>query len=117
MHRYFKTREINSLMDFITYRQFTEMARRRNLTVQSLAKRFRGRIENPLEFFTRVLSDKSPASLIPYRSVLEFYDVMSAPVVPALARAVCACGCGAPVFDRKKWATPGCKKRVQRRAA
>jgi len=101
---------------FITFRQFTEMARRRNLTSQSLAKRFRGRIENPLEFFTRVLSDKSPASLIPYRSVLEFYGVMSAPIVPALARPVCACGCRAPVFDRKKWAKPGCRTKARRAA-
>ena len=26
----------------------------------------------------------------------------------------CACGCGQPVFDRKKWASPACKKRIQR---
>ena len=98
---------------FITFRQFTEMARRRNLTVQSLARRFRGRIENPLEFFTRVLSGKSPDSTIPYRSILEFYEITSN-TAPTLARPVCACGCGAPVFDRKKWATPGCRTKARR---
>jgi hypothetical protein len=98
----------------VTFRQFTELARRRNLNAQSLAERFRGRIENPLEFFTRVLSGKSPGSVIPYRSVLEFYEVTSSRSEPTLARPVCACGCGAPVFDRKKWATPGCRTKARR---
>ena len=98
----------------ITFSQFADFARRRNLTAQSLAKRFRGRIENPLEFFTRVLSGKSPDSLIPYRSVLEFYTVMSTTTEPMLARPTCGCGCGAPVFDRKKWARPGCRTKARR---
>jgi hypothetical protein len=98
----------------ITFRQFTELARRRNLSPQSLAERFRKRIENPLEFFTRVLSGKSPDSVIPYRSVLEFYATASSATETKLTRPVCACGCGAPVFDRKKWAKPGCRKKSQR---
>lgn len=100
---------------FITFRQFIEMARRRNLTVQSLARRFRGRVENPFEFFTRVLSGKSPDSIIPYRAILEFYEIIST-TAPTHTRPVCACGCGAPVFDRKKWAKAGCRTKARRAA-
>jgi hypothetical protein len=57
----------------ITFREFAAFARQRGLSVQALADRFRGRIEQPLEFFNRVLSSKTPAAIIPYRSVLEFY--------------------------------------------
>ncbi len=45
-------------IELVTFRQFAELARRRNLTAQSLAGRFRGRIDKPLEFFTRVLFRK-----------------------------------------------------------
>lgn len=29
---------------------------------------------------------------------------------------LCGCGCGGQVREQKKWATPGCRKRVQRRS-
>ena len=57
----------------VTFRQFSELARRRNWTAQQLAARFRGRIDNPSEFFSRVLSGKSPDAVIPYRSVIEIW--------------------------------------------
>jgi hypothetical protein len=98
----------------VTFREFAELSRRRNLSAQALADRFRGRIESPLEFFTRVLSTRSPDSVIPYRSVLEFYAV-TLEAEPAPAKPLCACGCGEPVFDRKKWAKPGCRKKAQRK--
>jgi hypothetical protein len=97
----------------VTFGQFAALAHRRKLTMQALAERFRGQIETPSEFFSRVLSDKSPDLVIPYRSVLEFYaSALAVERIPT--QPVCACGCGAPVFDRKKWALPGCRKKSQR---
>ena len=101
-------------IELVTFRQFAALARQRNLTAQSLADRFRGRIDKPLEFFTRVLSGKSPESVIPYRSLLEFYFATMA-AEPQEVRPFCACGCGAPVFDRKKWASPGCRTKATRK--
>src|SRR5262245_28213272 len=53
--------------------------------------------------------------LIPYRSVLAFYaeDLRYFGNTHAKHKR-CACGCGAPVFDREKWASSACKKRIQR---
>jgi hypothetical protein len=105
----------------ITFKQFATLARRRGHTPESLADRFRGKIENPAEFFGRVMScrykgeDRSEV-VIPYRSVVTFY-----------ARELhyfgdsnekhrrCGCGCGQAVFDRKKWVSDGHKKRFARR--
>jgi hypothetical protein len=36
-----------------------------------------------------------------------------APQSPIVTK-LCRCGCGAQVREQKKWATPGCRKRVQR---
>lgn len=57
----------------ITFRDVAALARQRGWTVQHLAERFRGRIEQPAEFFLRVLNGKTPDVFIPYRSVIEFY--------------------------------------------
>ena len=80
------------------------------MTVDELAKRFHNRIERPAEFFNRVLSPDHFANVIPYKSVIEFFLVAEA----ANTGPACACGCGRPVFDRKKYALPGCKKKVTR---
>ena len=92
----------------VTFKAFAALARKRSWTVQSLAARFRGRIQNPAEFFNRILDAKSPDNLVPYRSVIEFYAESQTKPAEA-ARPTCACGCGRAVFDRKKWATPGCR--------
>jgi hypothetical protein len=94
----------------ITFGQFAAFARRRGMTVGELAKRFHNRIERPAEFFNRVLSPHHSANVIPYKSVIEFFLATEA----ANAGPACACGCGRPVFDRKKWATSGCKKKAAR---
>ncbi len=85
-----------------------------------LVEIFRGKIEEPREFFERVMScryhgeDRSDV-VIPYRSVIEFYrqDCHFYKDVNPKHKG-CACGCGRPVFDRQKWASPGCRKRAQR---
>jgi hypothetical protein len=105
----------------ITFKEFAQLAKRRGHTVDSLTDLFRGKIEDPREFFGRVMScryrgeDRSNV-LIPYRSVIEFYrqDCHFFKDLNPGQRS-CACGCGLPVFDRKRWASSGCKKRMQRR--
>ena len=66
-------------MNTVSYSEFAQLARRRGWTAAFLAERFRGKIEQPREFFERILAGSSKcqnlsASLIPYRSVLEFYQ-------------------------------------------
>jgi len=104
----------------ITFKNFAVLARKRGHTVESLADRFRGKIENPSEFFERVMNCRYKGEdrswvVIPYRSVIEFYNEERHYFHDSNQKhRQCACGCGAPVFDRKKWASPACKKRIQR---
>ena len=100
----------------VTYAQFAKLAQQRHWTVEALAARFRGKIEEPREFFSRVLNSSNSAALVPYRSVIEFYEsnINISPAQPS-AHKVCACGCRQEVFDRKRWALPGCRKRVARK--
>jgi len=103
----------------VGFKEFASFARRRSWTAQSLTESFRGRIEGAGEFFNRVLGGKFPDNLIPFRSVIEFYQTESArdrAVEPELINwCCCACGCKRPVFVRQRWATPGCQKRVARK--
>jgi hypothetical protein len=103
-----------------TFKDFAAVARKRGHTAESLAERFRGKIENPSEFFERVMTCRYKGEdrswvVIPYRSVLEFYNQElhyfrdSNP-----KQRTCACGCGLPVFEKRKWASAACRKRVQR---
>lgn len=98
----------------ITFKAFFSLARQRSWTVSSLAARFRGKIQNPTKFFSRVLDGETPDALIPYRSVIELYRTPQT-IVLEPDRHRCACGCGRIVFDRKKWAAPGCKKKLARK--
>ncbi len=104
----------------VTFKDFSDLARRRGWTVQFLAERFRGIIEEPTEFFTRVLACRYQGEYrgdvtIPYRSILEFYRAELTFRQQETGRErFCACGCGTRVWDRKKWATCACRKRAQR---
>lgn len=104
----------------ITFKEFSTLARKRGHSAESLADRFKGMIEEPREFFERVMSckwkgeDRSDV-VIPYRSVIEFHQAELHYFADVNSKhRQCACGCGRPVFDRAKWATPGCKKKTQR---
>src|SRR3990172_4067654 len=93
----------------LTFKDFASVARRRGHTPESLAERFKGKIENPSEFFHRVMQDRFADVVIPYRSVLAFYTqelYYFKESNPRQRR--CACGCEQPVFDRQKWASPAC---------
>ena len=71
-------RETTITIEEVTVKDFAALAKRRCLTVIFLAKRFQGIIEQPKDYFERVLSCKSNGEFrgdvaIPYRSVREFY--------------------------------------------
>ena len=50
--------------DEVTYSEFAKLAHQRHWTIESLAARFRGKIDEPREFFSRVLK-ASGAALLP----------------------------------------------------
>lgn len=107
-------------MTVVTFKDFAELARRRGWTAASLAERFRGKIEQPREFFERVLrSDSGPADrsggVIPYRGIIEFYQTHLRSLMAEGHFRACACGCGKPVYGRKKLASAACRKRMERR--
>jgi hypothetical protein len=104
----------------ITFKDFATVAKKRGHTAESLAERFRGKIENPSEFFERVMTcryhgeDRSSV-VIPYGSVLEFYNEELHYFQDSNQKhRQCACGCGLPVFDRKKWALPSCRLKTEK---
>jgi hypothetical protein len=127
------TREARELMaradgQPITFKEFRMLMEQRNQGVDDLADRFRGKIDDPREFFERVMScrvkvaghfeDRSDC-VIPYRSVIEFYreELHFFKDVAKSNQRYCACGCGTPVFGQFKFARAGCRKRVQRQKA
>ena len=105
----------------VTFKDFAAIAKKRGHSPESLAELFRGKIEEPREVFERVMAcrykgeDRSGV-VIPYRSVIEFYQAELHYFQDSNTKQRrCACGCGLPVFDRQKWATPGCRQREARR--
>jgi hypothetical protein len=100
----------------VTFSDFAKLASKRGLTPEYLAERFTDKIERPSEFFHRVFHGQHAAVVIPYRNVLAFYVSELHCHQDSIGRHnVCACGCGQAVFDRKKWASSGCRKRLQRK--
>ncbi len=111
----------------ITYKDFKALMERRNHDADELVDLFRGKIEEPRQFFDRVMSchwrnprtgryeDRSDV-VIPYRSVIAFYqqEVHYLQDSQQKRNRVCACGCGRAVFDRKKWATLYCRQKGYR---
>ncbi len=61
------------------------------------------------DFWDRVLHGKHAENVIPYRSVIEFYQRhLVFEIKPDQAR--CWCGCGQPVFGAAKYASPTCRE-------
>jgi len=98
----------------VAFRDFASLAQRRDWTPQFLAERFRGAIEEPTELFTRILSGKTPDTVIPYASVLAFYQAEISPILADGGIRLCACGCGSRVYGRKQYAKAACRQRSQR---
>ena len=125
------TGETQAATTEITYQDFSNLAKRRGHTVETLARLFRGKLDvsgNPLigandtpkGFFERVMrcrykSEDRSDVVIPCRSVIDFYKRETQALTASRpGQRSCACGCRLPVFDRKKWASPGCRSRAAR---
>jgi hypothetical protein len=100
----------------ITFAQVRDLAARKGMTLDDLVERFRGALDRPREVFTRLLDKRHGKVVIPYGAVIAWYQRATAPVLALAAEKACACGCGDKVSGRHKWASPGCRKRVQRKS-
>lgn len=98
----------------VTFGEFARLSRAKGWTQGYMAARFRGRIESPTEFFHRVLDPRNVSCAIAYRSILQFYFEKIAPSAAALGRKTCQCGCGRPLFGRKKLASGACRMKMSR---
>jgi len=104
----------------VSFKDFGVLAQRRGWTAEFLAEEFRGKIEEPSEFFHRVLSCKYKGEdrswiILPYRSVLEFYHRELSPLIAEGNVRLCECKCGRRVHGRKSYSSVSCRKRMERR--
>lgn len=99
----------------VTFGMFHRLATRHLWTVETLAREFRGRIDDPTEFFGRVYraADRREV-IIPYKPVLDLYFSWLKGDRGASGK-VCLCGCGASVIGREKYASMSCRKRQSRK--
>ncbi len=100
----------------VTFKDFAVLAKRRGWTPEFLAEEFRGKIEEPSEFFHRVLSCKYKGEdrswvVIPYLSVLEFYNRELSPLIVEGEVRLCECKCGRRVHGKKRYASAACRKK------
>jgi hypothetical protein len=100
----------------ITFGQVRELAAKQGMTVRDLVAQFQEDVERPREVFMRVWDRRLDAVVMPYRAVIAWYQQAIAPMLAQEEEPACACGCGAMVRRRKKWASPGCRQRAYRRS-
>jgi hypothetical protein len=99
--------------------EFARLMRARGIDQRYLVKRFRSSFGDGVSdvrgFFERAFQRRSDL-MVPYRSVLEFYQREIGAVQDAEGRERrCACGCGQRLFGRRKWASAECRQRGYRR--
>ena len=108
----------------ITFGQFRSLARHRGWTVEWLREQVAGEIDQPTETLRRVMHGALvngkhqllADTVVPYRCLIALYQRATQSTPAPAGEKACACGCGAWARGKKKWATPGCRKRVQRRS-
>jgi hypothetical protein len=100
----------------ITFAQVRALAMHQGLTLRDLVEQFQEDVERPREVFTRVWDRRLGDVVIPYWAVIQWYQKATAPVLALGGEPTCACGCGARVWGREKWARPGCRMRVYRQS-
>jgi hypothetical protein len=100
----------------ITFAQVRELALKQGLTLHDLGEQFQEDVERPREVFTRVWDKRLGEVVMPYWAVIQWYEKATAPVLALAGEPTCACGCGARVWGRRKWARPGCRMRVYRQS-
>jgi len=118
----------------ITFGQFRKVARRRGWSLEWLVEQSKAELDRPTDTIRRVLEgarveghregerwvapywDDMTEVVLPYRRLIELYQRATRPRPALDGERQCACGCGGLVRARRKWASPACRKRVQRRA-
>lgn len=111
-------------MEEVTFGEFRKLAAQRGWSVAWLVEQCKGELDRPTDVIRRVLEgsiiDGKKETLwdvvLPYRCLIELYQRATKPTPALVGEPVCACGCGGKVFGRHKWASPGCRKRIQRKA-
>ena len=101
----------------VSFRDFAALADRKGWTPEFLAGEFRGKVDNPSEFFHRVLDGKHGDVVIPYRPVLDLYHKELSPLIDEPAVRLCVCGCQKRVYGRKQYASNYCRIRVHRKGS
>jgi hypothetical protein len=91
----------------------------RNHDVVELVMLFRGKIDDPRDFFGRVMSCKSrnpeldrSEVVIPYKSVLEYYRQELHYFKEAAKSKQRFCECGKPIFGRENHCSRACRQRA-----
>jgi hypothetical protein len=52
--------------------------------------------------------------VLPYTCLIALYNKATQPTPALVGEKVCACGCGAKVRGKQRYASPACRKRWQR---
>jgi hypothetical protein len=118
----------------VTFREFRKVAEQHAWSLEWLVEQCKAVLDRPTDTIRRVLDgarveghweggtwvaphwDGMAEVVVPYRCLIDLYQRATQPH-PALAgERACACGCGGQVRGRHKWASPACRKRVQRRS-
>jgi hypothetical protein len=100
----------------ITFAQVREVALKQGLRLRDLVGLFQENMERPREVFGRVWDTRLGEMVMAFWVVIQWYQKVTAPVLPLAGESTCACGCGARVWGRHKWARPGCRMRVYRQS-
>jgi hypothetical protein len=100
----------------ITFAQVRELALKQGLRQRDLVAQFQEEVEQAREVFARVWDKCLSAVVLPYWAVIQWYEKATAPRLALDGETDCACGCGAKVWGRRKWAKPGCRMRVYRQS-
>jgi hypothetical protein len=100
----------------ITFGQVRALAVQQGLTLRDLVAQFQEEVEQAREVFSRVWDKRLSAVVMPYWAVIQWYEKATAPRLALEGETDCACGCGAKVWGRRKWARPGCRMRVYRQS-
>jgi hypothetical protein len=111
-------------MQGVSFREFRKVAKERGWTLAWLAAQCKAELDRPTDTIRRVLEgaivdgkkDDMANVGLPYACLIELYQRATQPTPARADEKACACDCGGKVFGRHKWASPDCRKRVQRRA-
>jgi len=98
----------------ISFKDFANLANRKGWTPEYLTERFRGKIDNPSQFFHRCLDSKNKNMIIPYRSIISLYQEELNSAASDGSIPSCLCGCKRRVHGKKKYFSGACRVKIHR---